>query len=129
MDADEQAIRELIATWMRASIAGDTDTVLSLMADDVVFMVSGQEPFGKAAFAAAASRMHGMRLEGTAEVRELQVQGDLAFSRTYLQVTMTPSSGLAVRRRGYAMTVFRKGADGLWRLARDANLMTKVGEQ
>ena len=126
MDADEQAIRELIATWMRASIAGDTDTVLNLMADDVVFMVSGQEPFGKAAFAAAASGMHGMRLEGTAEVRELQVQGDLAFSRTYLQVTMTPSSGLAVRRHGYAMTIFRKGPDGLWRLARDANLMINV---
>ena len=127
MNADEQAIRELIATWMRASMAGDTDTVLSLMADDAVFMVAGQEPFGKAAFAAAAKRMHGMRLEGTAEVRELQVQGDLAFSRTYLQVTMTPSSGRAVRRHGYAMTIFRKGPDGLWRLARDANLLATVG--
>ena len=127
MTADEQAIRELIATWMRASIAGDTDTVLSLMTDDAVFMVAGQEPFGKTAFAAAADRMRGMRLEGSAEVRELQVQGDLAFSRTYLQVTMTPSSGRAVRRRGYAMTIFRKGADGLWRLARDANLMATVG--
>ena len=47
MTEDERAIRELIATWMRASMAGDTDTVLSLMADDVVFMVAGQEPFGK----------------------------------------------------------------------------------
>ena len=64
MNADEQAIRELIATWMRASMAGDTDTVLSLMADDAVFMVAGQEPFGKAAFAAAANAMRGMRLEG-----------------------------------------------------------------
>ena len=126
MNADEQAIRELIGTWMRASMAGDTDTVLSLMADDVVFMVAGQEPFGKAAFAAAADRMRGMRLEGTAEVRELQVQGDLAYSRTYLQVTMTPSSGLAIRRRGYAMTIFCKGADGLWRLARDANLIANA---
>ena len=129
MNADEQAIRELIATWMRASIAGDTDTVLSLMTDDVVFTVAGHEPFGNAAFAAAADRMRGTRLEGTAEVRELEVRGDLAYSRTYLQVTMTPSSGRAVRRRGYAMTIFRKGADGLWRLARDANLMTEVGEQ
>ena len=42
MTEDEQAIRELIATWMRASMAGDTDTVLSLMADDVVFMVAGR---------------------------------------------------------------------------------------
>jgi uncharacterized protein (TIGR02246 family) len=127
MTADEQAIRELIATWMRASMAGDTDTVLSLMADDAVFLVSGQEPFGKAAFAASANGMRGVRLEGTAEVRELQVLGDLAFTRTYLRVTMTPPSGRVVRRNGYAMTIFRKGADGLWRLARDANLMATVG--
>lgn len=127
MTDDEHAIRELIATWMRASMAGDTDTVLSLMTDDAVFTVAGQEPFGKAAFATAANRMRGMRLEGTAEVRELQVHGDLAFSRTYLQVTMTPASRRPVRREGYALTIYRKDADGLWRLARDANLMTTVG--
>ena len=128
MNADEQAVRDLIATWMRATMAGDTDTVLSLMTDDVVFMVSGQEPFGRKAFVAAADRMRGMRLEGSAEVRELLVHGDLAFSRTYLQVTMKPASAeRAVRRQGYAMTIFRKGPDGLWRLARDANLMATVG--
>jgi uncharacterized protein (TIGR02246 family) len=127
MTADERAIRELIATWMRASMAGDVDTVLSLMADDVVFMVAGQEPFGKEAFAAAANNMQGMRLEGTSDIRELQVLGDWAFARTYLQVTMTPRGGAPARRHGYAMSIFRKGADGLWRLARDANLLTKVG--
>jgi uncharacterized protein (TIGR02246 family) len=37
MGEDERAIRELIATWMRASAAGDLDTVLGLMSDDVVF--------------------------------------------------------------------------------------------
>ncbi len=126
MSEDERAIRELIATWMRASMVGDTDTVLSLMADDVVFMAAGHEPFGKQAFAAAANGMRGMHLEGTSDVREMQVCGDMAFARTYLQVTITPASGASVRRAGYAMTIFRKGADGLWRLARDANLLTKV---
>jgi ketosteroid isomerase-like protein len=29
-----------------------------------------------------------------------------------------------VRRSGYTLTLFRKGADGHWRLARDANLLT-----
>jgi hypothetical protein len=47
MTDDERAIRELIATWLRASQAGDTQTVLSLMTDDVIFMVPGREPFGK----------------------------------------------------------------------------------
>ena len=40
MSPDERAIRELIDAWMKASRAGDTETVLSLMSDDVIFMVS-----------------------------------------------------------------------------------------
>lgn len=35
MKSDEQEIRDLIATWMKATKAGDTDTVLGLMAEDV----------------------------------------------------------------------------------------------
>ena len=34
MSPDERAIRDLVDTWMKASQAGDTATVLSLMADD-----------------------------------------------------------------------------------------------
>src|SRR5207245_8763838 len=44
MQDDEQAIRQLVATWLSASKAGDTEKVLSLMADDVVFLVPGQPP-------------------------------------------------------------------------------------
>jgi len=35
----------------------DVDTVLSLMADDVIFMVPGREPFGKDAFRTASEVM------------------------------------------------------------------------
>jgi uncharacterized protein (TIGR02246 family) len=38
---DEQAIRQLVTSWLEASKAGDTEKVLSLMADDVVFLVTG----------------------------------------------------------------------------------------
>ena len=44
MQDDERAIRDLIATWLEASKAGDTEKVLSLMADDVVFLVTGHPP-------------------------------------------------------------------------------------
>jgi uncharacterized protein (TIGR02246 family) len=50
MTDDERAIRNLVDTWMTASNAGDVLTMLSLMADDVIFMVPGQRPFGKEAF-------------------------------------------------------------------------------
>ena len=123
MSDDERAIRDLIATWMSASQAGDTATVLSLMTDDVVFMVPGREPFGKEAFAAASQDMQGARMEGTSDIRELQVLGDWAYLRSYLQVAVTPPGGNAVRRAGYTLTILRKEPDGRWRLARDANLL------
>src|ERR1700686_1175489 len=44
MPDDEQAIRRLIATWISATNAGDTDKVLALMADDVTFLIPGQPP-------------------------------------------------------------------------------------
>ena len=124
MSDDERAIRDLIATWMSASQAGDTDTVLSLMTDDVVFMVPGREPFGKAAFAAASHDMEGVRMEGKSDIRELQVLGNWAYLRSHLQIAVTTPAGNAIRRAGYTLTTLRKEADGQWRVARDANLLT-----
>jgi uncharacterized protein (TIGR02246 family) len=124
MSEDERAIRDLVATWMQASQAGDTQTVLGLMTDDVVFLVPGQEPFGKQAFAAAAASMDGVRIEGTSEVCELNVLGSWAYLRGYLRVAMTPPGGNTVRRAGYTLSIFHKQPNGRWLLARDANLLT-----
>lgn len=124
MTDDERAIRELVDTWLAATKSGDGDTVLSLMTDDAIFMVPGQEPFGKEAFAAASKGMKDARFEGRSEIRELRVLGDWAYMRTYLEVSMTTASAAAMRRSGYTLTILRKEADGRWRLARDANLLT-----
>ena len=124
MTDDERAIRELVQTWMDASRVGDTAKVLSLMADDVVFTVSGQAPFGKAEFAAASKAQQGMKMDGTAEILELQVLGDWAFLRNRLDISITPPGATqAMRRAGYTLTLLRKDASGRWLLARDANLV------
>jgi uncharacterized protein (TIGR02246 family) len=124
MTDDERAIRELVATWLAASRAGDLQTVLSLLAEDAVFMVPGREPFGKEAFASASQGMKDVRMEGTSEIRELKILGEWAYLRNYLEVTMTPPAGEPVRRAGYTLTILRKEPNGKWVLARDANLMT-----
>jgi uncharacterized protein (TIGR02246 family) len=123
MSEDERAIRELVATWMKASQDGDLATVLGLMADDVVFMVPGREPFGKEAFAAALQGMKDVRMEGTSEIRELKMLGDWAYLRNHIQMTMTPPGGKPVKRSGYTLTILRKEPEGRWVLARDANLL------
>ena len=127
MSEDERAIRELVATWMAASRAGDLDTVLGLMTEDVVFMVPGRAPFGKAAYAAQSRGMGEARLEGTSDIRELRILGDWAFMRNHIAISVTPPGGKPQRRAGYTLTILRKEADGRWRLARDANLLTEVG--
>ena len=119
---DEAAIRSLVETWMAASKAGDIATVLDLMTDDAIFMVPGREPFGREAFAAGSDAMKNVRIEGEAHIRELNVLGDWAYIRNYLDMTITPEGSAPVKRSGWTLTVLRK-EDGRWRLARDANLV------
>jgi uncharacterized protein (TIGR02246 family) len=123
MSEDERAIREVMASWMAASSAGDVPKVLSLMADDAVFLVPGRQPFGKQEFAAASRAMRDVRLEGTNEIEELKVMGDWAFCITRVAVTVTPNEGNTLRRSGYTLSLFRREPNGSWVLARDANLM------
>ena len=129
MSDDERAIRELVATWMAASQAGDVATVLGLIADDVVFMVPGREPFGKEAFAAAAQSMKDIRFEGSYDIREIKVPGNWAYLRNYITVTMTPPGGEPARHAGYTLSILRKQTDGKWMLARDANLVMKISQR
>jgi uncharacterized protein (TIGR02246 family) len=123
MTEDERAIRDLVSTWMRASKSGDVNTVLSLMADDVIFMVPGREPFGKDVFRAAAGAMKNASLTGSSDIREVNVLGDWAYIRNYIEITITSREGGTMRRKGYTLSILRKQSDGRWLLWRDANLV------
>lgn len=125
---DEQQIRELVATWMSATKAGDIATVLTLMTDDVVFLVAGQEPFGKALFEKAMKAPPGgtlPQIDGHSEMLEVHVEGNLAYIVTRLNVDVTPPGGPTSRRTGNTLSVLRKQG-GRWQLARDANLLTPM---
>jgi len=129
VSSDEQQIRELVATWMSATRAGDIATVLTLMTDDVVFLVTGQEPFGKEHFAAALKpSVTGApmpKIDGHSEIQEVQVSGNFAYMWSRLNVEMTMSDGKVTQRAGHTLSVFRK-TGGRWQLARDANLLSPV---
>jgi uncharacterized protein (TIGR02246 family) len=124
MSADEQAIRDVISRWMKASQAGDVETVLGLMTDDVIFMTPGREPFDKKAFASTSRQMAGVKMEGTSDPVEIRVLGDWAWVRNHITVKITPPGGNPTTRSGYTLTLFARQPDGRWLLARDANLLT-----
>lgn len=131
MDKDELAIRQLIETWLRATRAGDVDTVLSLMTPDVVFLVPGQPPMqGREAFGEALRAVLGQHaIDSASEIEEVVVCGDLAYCRTRLAVTVTSKhGGTPMQRSGHTLSILRRGEDGNWRLARDANLMIPGGQ-
>jgi uncharacterized protein (TIGR02246 family) len=122
---DEKAIRRLIETWMRATKEGDLSIVLSLMSDDVIFMVPGREPFGKEEFAASFQQLKNVRIDTESNIQEVKVLGDWAYLRNRLSVTMVPlQGGRKVRRRGYTLSVMNKTPAGNWVLVRDANLLS-----
>ena len=129
MTDDEQAIRQLLTTWLAASKAGDTQKVLSLMSDDVVFLVTGQPPMrGKAAFAASQAALKGATIDATSEIQEIKVLGDWAYTWTQLSVVITPAIGTApIRRSGNTLSILRRQADG-WVIARDANMLAVVSK-
>jgi uncharacterized protein (TIGR02246 family) len=129
MSIDEQEIRQLVSTWIGATKAGDVDTVLSLMTDDVVFLLPGQPVMHKADFAAAAraqSNQDASQLDASSEIQEIQILGDWAFMWTKLTVVLTPPGGAQPRKRaGHTLTILKK-QNGKWVFARDANMLVPV---
>jgi uncharacterized protein (TIGR02246 family) len=126
MPSDEQSIRDLVALWHSATNAGDIDTVLALMTDDVVFLVAGHPPMrGRSLFESGLRKLlttH--RIESAGDVREVEVSGDLAYCWTELKVSVVPrAGGDPTIRSGSALSILRRRVDGRWAVARDANLL------
>ena len=115
--SEAEAIRALVQRWIDASKAGDAETVLAMVTDDVVFLRAGHPPMRREEFARAQRAQAGAALEAQAQVEEVVVLGECAVARTRLRVVF---GGQA--RAGYTMTLFKKEG-GAWRIARDANLL------
>src|SRR5262245_21694299 len=133
MSNDEQEIRDLVATWIAATRAGDVEKVLSLMAEDVVFLLPGQPAMiGKSAFAAAAgtqTKQPPAKFEGTSDIQEIKVIGDWAFMWTKLKIAVTPPGGASpMTRAGHTLSILKK-QNGRWLLARDANMLSPAQEE
>ena len=124
---DEQAIRDLISNWLKFTSAGDIDAILRLMAEDVVFLRPGQPPMkGREAFASGLkAALPQLSIQGTADIQEIQVIGNIAYCWNHLTVTMTPRTGNqpAMTHSGNILSIFRKEPAGNWVLWRDANML------
>jgi uncharacterized protein (TIGR02246 family) len=130
MKPDEKSIRSLVNTWHTATAAGDVETVLALMAEDVVFLVAGQPPMrGRSGFEKGLrALLETHRIESSSDIQEVEVCGDLAYCWSVLTVRVIPKAGgQAVVRTGSAVSILKKQAGGAWAVVRDANLLGPAG--
>lgn len=124
--SDEQTIRNLMETWVRATAADDLQTVLTLMSEDAVFLVPGQPPMqGKDAFTATFQAVtSAARIEAVSDTQQIQVEGDFAWCWNHLSVTITPrNGGQPSHRAGYTLSVLRREPGGNWVVIHDTNLL------
>jgi uncharacterized protein (TIGR02246 family) len=120
---DKQAIRESVNTWLAASKKGDLSTLLDLMADDVLFIVPGKEPFGKEAFAKAnQEQMKDVEMDATIDIKEIEVVGQWAWMRSFLKLSFT-QDGKTAQHSGHILNIWQKSPGGRWVIKRDANFV------
>ena len=128
MGPDEREIHEMHSTWIDAVNAGDLVRLLTLMADDVVFLNPGQAPVGRDGFSANFSAAHQqVRIRCSSELEEVVVVGEIAYTLCRDSLSVTPrAGGKATELAGHRITIYRKQPDGRWLLARDANTLSTV---
>jgi uncharacterized protein (TIGR02246 family) len=131
MGSDEQAIRELHSTWIDAVNAGDLVRLLTLMADDCLFLNPGRAPLGRDEFSAVFSAAHKQaRIRCISELEEVVVVGEVAYTRSRDSLSVIPLAGPpfpeATQLAGHRITIYRKQPDGRWLLARDAHTLSPV---
>src|SRR5205085_8360510 len=110
--------------------------LLSMMADDVVFLGPDRAPFGRDGFSDGFSAAHKqLRINCISELEEVVVVGEVAYTRSRDSLSVIPRDsgeaggevgGEAKQLAGHRITVYRKQADGRWVLARDAHTLSPV---
>ncbi|HWW82965.1 MAG TPA: DUF4440 domain-containing protein [Vicinamibacterales bacterium] len=116
---EREVILEAIQSFAIAYNAGDLTAVLASYDDDLVKMRHGAEPESKAETARRVQDVFA-RFETKVEVSnvELEVNGDMAFTRGTFVVTLAPRGGGETQQvaRRY-LEIWRK-REGRWRVAR-----------
>ena len=129
MGPDERAVRQVHSTWIDAVNAGDLGRLLTLMADDVVFLNPGQAPFSRNGFSAVFPAAHQQaQINCISELEEVVVVGEVAYTLSRDSLSVIPrAGGETMQLAGYRVTIYRKERDARWLLARDAHTLSPVG--
>ncbi len=132
MKSDEQEIRDLYDSWIKATTEGNLELAHHCIADDALFFVPGVGEMDKKTFAAAAAggspEDFPIRYDLDSKLREIKVFGDYAYMWIVSTLVMTPKNGdPATKEAGHSLSILEK-RDGRWQILRDANTLSAVSE-
>lgn len=118
--SDEEAIRAAGSEWTRYYQGADLDGLMTLYQPDAIVALHEQPAlFGKPAIRNYFStRLGGPEAEFDLEYEAIRVEGELAYivSKYWLTIGSGPD---AIRDAGRSLLVYRRGADGQWRIEAD----------
>lgn len=119
----EQALRDLDAQWSAAAAAKDLDKTVSYYSDDAIVMPpNAASATTKEAIRSAWQEMlarPGAGISWKATKVEVAKAGDLAYVSGTYEDTMTDASGQPVKDHGKYVEIFKKQADGTWKVVAD----------
>jgi uncharacterized protein (TIGR02246 family) len=117
-DADRNAIRDRIANFDKAMVAGDWPSVVSLYSEDGILMPpNGPEVKGRAAMQKFFQGFPKIT-EFKENVLEIEGHSDLAYPRGTYEMTMMPPGAAPLKDKGKVLAVWRKQPDGSWLVTR-----------
>jgi uncharacterized protein (TIGR02246 family) len=120
----KKAIEDANAKFLDALAKGDAASAAGNYADDAILMMpneaamSGHQAIvdGFTKFVKDATISNGKPLTS-----DVQVSGDLAVETGTFEWTITPKGGKPMTDKGKYLTVWKKQADGNWKIIRDMN--------
>ncbi len=118
----EDEIRAADQEWARAFAAGDLEKSLAFCAEDcAVLVANGPSVRGREAIRELFAGWFEpeLKISWTPDTIEVANSGDLGFSSGNYQMTFKDASGTSVDDRGKYLIVWRKQADGSWKVLRD----------
>jgi uncharacterized protein (TIGR02246 family) len=124
--ADEKAVSDFDAAWLADWQSKDVEKIVARYADDAVVMEPGMPAMkGKDAIRAGVAAFlndKNFALTWTTTKIETSKGGDLAYSQVTFKATLTdPTSHKPVTEIGKGASIYRKQADGTWKVILDIN--------
>jgi uncharacterized protein (TIGR02246 family) len=121
--ADEAALRDADANWSKAAAAKNAEGFASFFVPDGVLLppngapVSGREAIAK--WAGEMTAAPGFAVSWEPTKAEAARSGDLGYTMGTYELTVNDAKGKPVTDRGKYVSVWKKQADGSWKVAAD----------